>query len=48
MSAAIAELRGGNFDIVEVAENRHPDDTATVCDLISNPDQATQYRIKVD
>ena len=48
MSAAIAELRGGNFDIVEVAENRTPDDTATVCDLIANPDQATQYRIEVD
>ena len=48
MSAAIAELNGGNFNIVEVAENRTPDDTATVCDLIANPDQATQYRIEVD
>ena len=48
MSATIAELRGGKFDIVKVEKDRTPDDTATVCDLIANPDQAKMYRIEVD
>ncbi len=44
----IAEVKGGKFDIVEVAKARTPDDTASVCDLIKNPNQATMYRIEVD
>lgn len=48
MNATIAELHGGKFDIVKVEKDRTPDDTASVCDLVANPDQATMYRIEVD
>jgi urea transport system substrate-binding protein len=43
MSTAIAEVRNGQFDIVKTNNDVHPQDTAEVCDLIANPNQATQY-----
>jgi branched-chain amino acid transport system substrate-binding protein len=48
MSAAIAEVHGGRFDIVDVVADRTPDDTASVCDLVANPNQAKMYKIEVD
>ena len=43
MSTAVAEVHDGEFDIVARNQDVHPEDTASVCDLIANPNQATQY-----
>jgi branched-chain amino acid transport system substrate-binding protein len=43
MSTAVAEVHDGQFDIVEQAENVVPEDTSVVCDLIANPNLATQF-----
>ena len=45
---ATAELNGGLFNIIDIAENQPPADTQAVCDLIANPNQAKMYRIEVD
>lgn len=39
----ITEVTGGQFKIVKTVENVEPSDTSAVCDLIKNPNQATQY-----
>ena len=43
-----AELKGGLFNIIDIAENQPPADTQAVCDLIADPNQAKMYRIEVD
>jgi len=44
MSTVIAEVKNGQFEIIGKNENVEPIDTMAVCDLIANPDQATQYQ----
>jgi branched-chain amino acid transport system substrate-binding protein len=43
MAINITEVTGGQFKIVQKVENVEPSDTSAVCDLIKNPNQATQY-----
>lgn len=43
MSTAVAEVHDGKFDIVARNPDVIPEDTSVVCDLIANPNQATQY-----
>ncbi|MFO1060813.1 MAG: transporter substrate-binding protein [Dongiaceae bacterium] len=43
-STATAEVHNGQFVIVQTSENVVPEDTAALCDLIKNPNQATQYQ----
>jgi urea transport system substrate-binding protein len=44
MSTAVAELINGRFNIVQKNEMVVPSDTAALCDLIANPNQAKQYQ----
>jgi branched-chain amino acid transport system substrate-binding protein len=44
MSTVTAEVTAGQFKIVQTAENVEPSDTSVLCDLIANPNQATQYQ----
>lgn len=44
MSTVIARVEDGEFVIIGGAENVEPLDTVAVCDLIENPNQATQYQ----
>jgi branched-chain amino acid transport system substrate-binding protein len=44
MSTVTAEVTSGQFKIVQTAENVEPSDTSVLCDLIANPNQATQYQ----
>ncbi|MGD9536575.1 MAG: transporter substrate-binding protein [Alphaproteobacteria bacterium] len=43
MTINITEVHGGQFDIVKTVPDVEPSDTSSVCDLIANPNQATQY-----
>jgi urea transport system substrate-binding protein len=44
MSTVTAEVTDGQFKIVKTTDNVEPSDTSVLCDLIANPDQATQYQ----
>jgi urea transport system substrate-binding protein len=44
MSTVTAEVHGGQFVIVRTNKDVVPQDTAVLCDLIKNPNQATQYQ----
>lgn len=44
MSTVVAEVRDGQFEIIQRNENVEPLDTSAVCDLIANPNQSTQYQ----
>jgi len=39
-----AVVTDGQFKIIQKNENVEPQDTAVLCDLIKNPNQAKQYQ----
>ena len=41
----VMELQNQNFNIVKTYTQRQPVDTQSVCDLVKNPDDTTQYEI---
>ncbi len=43
----LMEINGQKLDVVERFEQRQPIDTQAVCDLSANPDDTTQYEIKI-
>jgi len=44
MPTATVEVHGGQFKIVKTTENVEPQETAVLCDLIKNPNLATQFQ----